>query len=253
MISETFDPRTIRHNTEEGSVFVRNNKKLNLSISETPEGNRDSPFLDIRGRGITHTLSENSARENHSHVTSMKSLAPDSEFDFPLLKLYNSSTVWSVPERDTTKTSNESRKLTVEHPTTGNGNTEKTNHETTVINVTEDSSRKIGVVNHVTKAVQNMNTTSDIYEGESRTEGLIPSKDGDVPNNISSALNGVGNVFSRNATVGSPRPEENSETTQSATIALYVLAALCIVPLTVGVALAARYCVQRRRKVSLQG
>jgi hypothetical protein len=249
------------------SVFVSKSVTRN-PVPHLSRSSTDMPSSlpeTTRTKDVTHTLPEYGTREGHiqdTHVTSsqvtMKSLAPDSEFDFPLLKLYNSSTVWSVPARGATKTSNESRKSAIEHPATGNGSTEVTNHMKTTNNVTETSTRKISIVDDVTKAAKGVNTTSDIYEGESRNETtgkyrkeeMRPSKDADVPNNTSASSSGVGNVFSSNASVVSPRPGESVETTQSATIALYVLAALGIVPLTVGVALAARYCVQRRRKVS---
>jgi hypothetical protein len=244
------------------SKSVTRNPVPRLSTSST-----DMPralLETTRTKDVTHTLSENGTREGHVQDTSatssqvtMKSLAPDSEFDFPLLKLYNSSTIWSLPARAVTRSSNESRKFATEHPETGNGSTEVTNHTYTMINVTETSTQKISIVGDVTKAAEVVNTSSGIYEGEGRNdatekdtkEKVRPSKGADVHNNASAVSNGAGNV-SRNATLGSPRPGENSELLQSATIALYVVAALGIVLLTVGVAFAARYCVQRRRKVS---
>jgi hypothetical protein len=247
-------------------------------VPQSSRSSTDTPTAlseTTRTKDVTHTLHQYGTRKGHTqdtHFTStqvtMKSLASDSEFDIPLLKLYNTSTVWSVPARGAAETTDESHKSVVtEYPGTGNETIEVTNNVYTMINTTKVSINNIGIVNGVTKATESANTTSDIHEGESRNGAIgkdrkeeartRASKDADVPNNASAVSNGgtnrslgVGNVFSRNTTVGSPRPADSVETIGSASIALYVLSALGVVPLTIGVALAARYCVRRRRKVS---
>jgi hypothetical protein len=225
-------------------------------------------------KGVTLTVPEHGTMKEHvqdDHSTlspiTTKLPAPESEFDFPLLKLYNTSTVWSLPLGGVTKSSNESRKTATEYPSTGNGNEKVTNHPDTMVNITEGSTHEISVVDGITKDTETVNSTTDMYIDESRKDDS--DKDGKeetrynsvagVRNYSTAVSNGgvnlsldSGNVLSKNrtnATVGNPRPGESVATTQGAIIAVYVLSALGIVPLTVGVALTAKYCVQRRRKV----
>jgi hypothetical protein len=186
--------------------------------------------------------------------------ATDAEFDFPLLKLYNASTASSVPARGVTKSPGEAS----EYPSTGNGST--THNSEPDLNITEATTRKGGVVDELTEAKESVNTTGDISEGESGKvaagkdgqEGIRPITEADLTNSSTFVSNGgvntlldIGNGLSgNNRTTGSPRPGESVATTQGVSIAIYVLSALGVVPLTIGIALTARYCVRRRRKVS---
>jgi hypothetical protein len=210
------------------------------------------------------TRSEDMASQRTHSTPSTVTIASDSEFDFPLLKLYNASTVWPVPANGVTKSPGETSKSATEYPATGNGSaTYKAEPE---VNIMEATTRKVGVADEVTKATESVNATSDIFEGESRKvaagkdgeEEKGPGTEADVPNNSTSVSNGgvnpslgVGNVLSgNNITAGNPRPGESVATTQDVSIAVYVLSALGVVPLAIGIALTARYCVRRRRKVS---
>lgn len=221
----------------------------------------DPPTLvpeTVRTKNVTRQLPEYVTRQEDMHSTSspvrIKPPVPDADFDFPLLKLYNASTVWVVPARTTTKPSEESHKSSTEHPSTGNGSTTFTNKA----DIMEPSTDKVIVV---TKGTVSVSNTSGVYKGESRnnTAGQVgnektrPNTDVDVRNDSNSGVNlllDVGNVSSRNnVTVGNPRPGESVTKKQGVTFVVYVLSALGIVPVAIGIGFVARYCVQRRRKV----
>jgi hypothetical protein len=193
-------------------------------------------------------------------TVTIKSPASESEFDFPLLKLYNASTVWSAPARGVTKSPGESSKSATEYPPTGSGSV--TYRAEPEVNIMEATTREVGEVDGVTKATESVNATSDISEHEGRKDAaskeMRPNTEANVTNNSASVSSGgvnlslgVGKVLSgNNTTTGSPHPGESVATTQGVSIAVYVLSALGVVPLTIGIAFAARYCVRRRRKVS---
>lgn len=221
----------------------------------------DHPTLvpeTVQIKNVTRMLPEYVTRQEDTQSTSLvvtvKSSAPDVEFDFPLLKLYNTSTVWVVPARTTTKPSEESRKSSTEYPSTGNGSAAVTNNA----DIMEASTHKVIVITKGTESVKN---TSGVYEGESSndttgqpgSEETRPNAEADVRNGSNSGVNvllDVGNGLSRNnASVGSPRPGESAARMQGLSVVVYVLSALGIVPVAIGVAFVARYCVQRRRKV----
>jgi hypothetical protein len=172
--------------------------------------------------------------------------------------------VWSAPSRGVTKSPGESGKSATEYTPAGNRSiTHKADPE---INIMEATTRDSGVVDEVTNATGSGNTTSDIFEDESTRdaagkdgqEEMGPSTETNVANSSTSVPSGemnpplgVGKVLSgNNTTTGSPHPGESVATTQGLSIAVYVLSALGVVPLAIGIAFAARYCVRRRRKVS---
>jgi hypothetical protein len=212
----------------------------------------------VRTKQVMPTLPEYVKKQVDTHSTSIpvaiKSPPPDADFDFPLLKLYNTSAVWTLPAGATTKEAEESRVSTTEYPSTGNGSTTVTNNS----NIMEASTHKVVVV---TKGSESVNSTSGVYKGESRNdaagqvgnEETRPNTEADVRNNSDSGVNlllDVGNGLSRdNATVGTARPGETAARMQGVTVVVYVLSALGIIPVAIGVAFVARYCVQRRRKV----
>ena len=217
----------------------------------------------VRTKNVTRHLPEYVTRQEDMHSTSspvtIKPPVPDAEFDFPLLKLYNTSTVWVVPARATTKPSEESQKSSTEYPSTGNGSTTVTN----TADIMEPSTHKVIVV---TKGTESVNNASGFYKGESRNdatgqvgnEETRPNIDVDFRNNSNSGVNlllGVGNGSSRNnITVGNTRPGESAARKQGVSFVVYVLSALGIVPVAIGIGFVARYCVKRRRKVrSTQG
>jgi hypothetical protein len=212
--------------------------------------------------------------------------ATDAGFDFPLLKLYNASTVWSVPERGVTDNAStvwsvpergvtdnastvwsvpergvtespgEASKSPSEYPSTGNGTTHSSEAD---VNIMEAATRKGAMADEVTEAEDSVHTTADISGGESGKvaagkdgqEGMRPSTEAGLTNNSVSnggvnPLLGVGN----DATTASPLPGESVAMTQGVSIAVYVISALGVLPLAIGIALTARYCVRRRRKVS---
>ena len=212
----------------------------------------------VQTKNVTRQLPEYVTRQEDIHSTSsqvtIKPLVPDADFDFPLLKLYNTSTVWVVPARATTKPSEELHKSSTEYPPTGNGSTAVTNKA----DIMEPSIHKVIVV---TKGTESASNTSGVYKGESRNdaagqvgnEETRPNIDVDVRNDSNSGVNlllGVGNGSSRNnVTVGNTRPGESVARKQGVSFVVYVLSALGIVPVAIGIGFVARYCVQRRRKV----
>ena len=221
----------------------------------------DPPTLlpeTVRTKNVTRQLPEYDTRQEDMHSTSspvrIKPPVPDAEFDFPLLKLYNTSTVWVVPARATTKPSEESHKSSTEYPSTGNGSTTVTNKA----DIMEPSTHKVIVV---TKGTESVSNTSGVYKGESRNDAKVqvgneetrPNTDVDVRNDSNSGVNlllGVGNVSSRNnVTVGNTRPGESVARRQGVSFVFYVLSALGIIPVAIGIGFVTRYCVKRRRKV----
>ena len=212
----------------------------------------------VRTENVTRKLSEHVKRQEDKHLTSspatIKPPVPDAEFDFPLLKLYNASTVWVVPARATIKPSEEPHKSSTEYSSTGNGSTTVTNK----VDMMEPSTHKVMVV---TKGTESVSNTSGVYKGESRNdatgqvgnEETRPNTDVDVRSDSNSVVNlllDVGNGSSRNnVTVGSTGPGESAARRQGVSIIVYVLSALGIVPVAIGIGFVARYCVQRRRKV----
>ena len=214
----------------------------------------------VRTKNVTRQLPEYVTRQEDMHSTSspvtIKPPVPDADFDFPLLKLYNTSTAWVVPARATTKPSKESHKSSTEYPSTGNGSTTVTNKA----DIMEPSTHKVIVV---TKGTASVSNTSDVYKGESRNdatgqvgnEETRPNTDVDVRNDSNSGVNlllGVGNGSSRNnVTVGNTRPGESVARKQGVNFVVYVLSALGIIPVAIGIGFVARYCVQRRRKVRI--
>jgi hypothetical protein len=207
---------------------------------------------------MTRKLPEYVTRQADMHSTlspvTIKPPLPDTEFDFPLLKLYNKSTVWVVQTRATTKAPEQSNKSSTEYPSTGNGSTAVTNKA----DIMEPSTHRVIVV---TKGTESFSNASGVHRGESRNDatGQIgneetrPNTDVDVRNDSNSGVNllfGVGNGSSRNnVTVGSTNPGESAARTQGVSFVVYVLSALGIVPVAIGIGFMARYCVQRRRKV----
>jgi len=212
----------------------------------------------VRTKNVTRQLPEYITRQEDMHSTSspvtIKPPVPDADFDFPLLKLYNTSTVWVVPARATTKPSKESHKSSTEYPSTGNGSTTVTNKA----DIMGPSTHKVIVV---TKGTASVSNTSDVYKGESRNdatgqvgnEETRPNTDVDIRNDSNSGVNlllGVGNGSSRNnVTVGNTRPGESVARKQGVNFVVYVLSALGIIPVAIGIGFVARYCVQRRRKL----
>ncbi|KAJ9591736.1 hypothetical protein L9F63_001672, partial [Diploptera punctata] len=185
----------------------------------------------IRAKEITHSSSSEYFDPKVSMSTA-KSSSIDSEFDFPLLKLYNASTVWSLSSRP--------------------GNITSTEDPGRVS--TQDAS-KISAVS-VATSQEGTTLNSSIHDGDetakNNTRDKSESGTTDVPHNRSSGT--LGNVWYNNKTnLTSQGPRESSEniivSAQGASIAVYVLSALGIVPLSIGVALAAKYFVQRRRKL----
>lgn len=257
--------RQAKMNTDSALMKTRGHSATPKSTTPIPvaqivRNRSDQPTLapeTLATKNVTRALPEYVTRQDTqstSVAVTVKPPAPDAEFDFPLLKLYNASTVWAVPARATTKPSEESRKSSTEYPSTGNGSTKAT----TNADIMEASTHKVILVTKGTEGVKN---TSGIYEGESRndTTGQVgneetrPNTDADVRNNSNSGVNlllDVGNGLSRNnATVGSPRPGESAARMQGISVVVYVLSALGIVPVAIGFAFMARYCVQRRRKL----
>jgi hypothetical protein len=230
-------------------------------VGQNLRNTSDPPTLvreAVRTKNVTRQLPEYVTRQEDMHWTSspftIKPPLPDAEFDFPLLKLYNTSTVWILPARATTRPSEESHKSSTEYPSTGNGSTTVANKADTI----EPSTHKVIVVTKTTESVSN---TSGVYKGESRNDatGQVgndetrPYTDVDVRNGSNSGVNlllGVGNGSSRNnVTVGNTRPGESVARKQGISFVVYVLSALGIVPVAIGIGFVARYCVQRRRKV----
>jgi hypothetical protein len=222
----------------------------------------DPPTLvpeTVRTKNVTRQLPEYVTRQEDMHSTSspvtIKPPVPDADFDFPLLKLYNTSTVWVVPARATTKPSEQSHKSSTEYPSTGNGSTTVTNKA----DIMEPSTHKVIVV---TKGTESVSNTRGVHKGESRNdatgqvenEETRPNIDVDVRNDSNPGVNlllGVGNGSStNNVTVGNTRPGESVTRKQGVSFVVYVLSALGIVPVAIGIGFVARYCVQRRRKVS---
>jgi hypothetical protein len=212
----------------------------------------------VRTENVTRQLPEYVMRQEDMHSTSssftIKPPVPDADFDFPLLKLYNTSTVWVVPARATTKPSEVSQKSSTEYPSTGNGRTTVTNKA----DIMEPSTHKVIVV---TKGTESVSNTSGDYKGESRNdakgqvgnEETRPNTYVGVRNDSNSGVNlllGVGNGSSRNNdTVGNTRPGEGVARRQGVSFVVYVLSALGIIPVAIGIGFVARYCVRRRRKV----
>lgn len=212
----------------------------------------------VQRKNVTRRLPEYVTRQEDTGSTSspvtIKPQLPDADFDFPLLKLYNTSTVWVVPARATTKPSEELHKSSTEYPPTGNGSSAVTNKA----DIMEPTTPNVIVV---TKGTESVSNTSGIYKGESRNgaagqvgnEETRPKTDVDVRNDSNSGVNlslGVGNGSSRNnVTVGNTRPGESVARKQGVSFVVYVLSALGIVPVAIGIGFVARYCVQRRRKV----
>jgi serine/threonine protein kinase len=212
----------------------------------------------VRTKNLTRQLPEYVTRQEDIHSTSspvtIKPPVPDADFDFPLLKLYNTSTVWVAPARATTKPSEELHKSSTEYPPTGNGSTTVTNKA----DIMEPSTPNVIVV---TKGTESVSNTSGVYKGESRNgatgqvgnEETKPNTDVDVRNDSNSGVNlllGVGNGSSRNnVTVGNTPPGESVSRKQGISVVVYVLSALGIVPVAIGIGFVARYCVQRRRKL----
>jgi hypothetical protein len=223
--------------------------------------NSDPPTLvpeTVRTKNVTRQLPEYVTRQEDMHSTSspvtIKPPVPEAEFDFPLLKLYNTSTVWVVPARATTKPSEELHKSSTEYSSTGNGSITFTNKA----DIMEPSTHKVIVV---TKGTESVSNTSGVYRGESRndatsqvgSEETRPNTDVDVRNDSNSGVDlllGVGNGSSRNnVTVGNTRPGESVARRQGVNFVVYVLSALGVVPVAIGIGFVTRYCVQRRRKV----
>jgi len=212
----------------------------------------------VRTKNVTRQLPEYVTRQEDTHSTSkqvtIKPPVPDADFDFPLLKLYNTSTVWVVSARTTTKSSEELHKSSTIYPPTGNGS--KT--VTYKADIMEPSTPKVIVV---TKGTESVSNTSGVYKGESRNGATVqvgneetrPNIDVDVRNGSNSGVNlllGVGNGSSRNnVTVGNTRHGESVARKQGVSFVVYVLSALGIVPVAIGIGFVARYCVKRRRKV----
>jgi hypothetical protein len=225
----------------------RNSRNRNGTPRTQTRPEHSTKSADVGPNG---TLSTPSAVTNRPPAT-------DAGFDFPLLKLYNASTVfsvpargvtdnastvWSVPARGVTESPGEASKSASEYPSTGNGTTHSSEAD---------------------EAEGSVNTTADISEGESGKvaagkdgeEGIRPSTEADLTNSsvsnggVNPLLGVVNGLPVNNVTTGSPRPGE-SVATQGVSIAVYVMSALGVLPLAIGIALTARYCVRRRRKVS---
>jgi hypothetical protein len=212
----------------------------------------------VRTKNVTRELPQYVTRQEDAHSTfspvTIKPPLPYAEFDFPLLKLYNTSTVWAVQARTTTKAPEESHKSSTEYPSTGNGSTTVTNKA----DIMEPSTHRVIVA---TKGSESFNNASGVHRGESRNDAMgqagneetRPNTDVDIRNVSNSGVNllsGVGNGSSRNnVTVGSASPGESAARRQGVSFVVYVLSALAIIPVAIGIGFVARYCVHRRRKV----
>lgn len=218
------------------STDSNSNSPSNLTTTDHP--------ATIRAKDLTLSSSTEYIAPTVT-ISAVKPSSSDPEFDFPLLKLYNTSTVWSLPSRGGSVATSSYGPVRISTQVTTKGNTTVVvkSNEDTEVNITDSSIRKISGDDEAAK----INTTTNKSESDMTT---------DAPHNSSSGtpLLGLGNVLYKNTTnVTSQGPRESSAnvvvSAQGASIAVYVLSALGIVPLSIGVALAAKYFVQRRRKL----